>query len=273
MEDNKEVLDFYERRSEKGRLEKGLGIIEFHRTQQILSKYLTTAHQVIYDIGGGTGTYSKWLAELKHQVHLFDLAPSAIAHALENQNSDAPYIAETGDARKINRPDNSADIVLLMGPLYHLQKIEDRLKVLSECYRVLKKGGLLFAVGISKFSTTTYAISTFGAKNEFLNDEVFREMIKEELVTGNHNRPEKYPNFLGKAYFHTPAQLRDEIKLSHFDLIKAYAIEGLIWFTPELNQNWEDETIRRQLLEIVELTESEESVLGMSPHFMVVGQK
>ena len=43
------------------------------------------------------------------------------------------------DARKLNKPDNSADVVLLMGPLYHLQNKDDRNKALSEAFRVLKK--------------------------------------------------------------------------------------------------------------------------------------
>ncbi|NNU78136.1 class I SAM-dependent methyltransferase [Clostridium estertheticum] len=70
-------------------------------------------------------------------------------------------MAEVCDARKINRADDSADIVLLMGPLYHLQNRDDRLQVLNEAKRVLKKGGLLFSVGISKFSSTTWALSTY----------------------------------------------------------------------------------------------------------------
>lgn len=161
------VLEFYNSVSEKGRLERGLGIIEFHRTKQILSKYINKDSNVIYDIGGGVGVYSDWLARKNNNVHLLELSPNAVEYAKSNYNT---FISEVCDARDINKDNESADIILLMGPLYHLQNIADRLKVLDECYRVLKKGGLLFSVGISKFSTTTWALSTFGTRNELLTE-------------------------------------------------------------------------------------------------------
>ena len=273
MENINEVLKFYDAGAEKGRLERGLGIIEFYRTKEILKKYITTNNNTIYDIGGGIGIYSSWLSEMKNDVHLLDLAPSAIKYALENQSDSNTFIAEVCDARNINRTDESADIVLLMGPLYHLQDINDRLKVLSECYRVLKKGGLLFSVGISKFSTTTWAISTYGSENELLNENIFMDMLKKELTTGNHIRPKEYPYLITQAYFHNPLELQNEIELAGFKTINKHAIEGIIWFTPDLNEKWENETSRNRLLNILNLTENEESIMGMSPHFMVVSQK
>lgn len=59
-----EIIHFYNTGIEKERLQRGLGKIEFERTQKIIERYLPKDKQVIYDIGGGTGTYSvcwqKW---------------------------------------------------------------------------------------------------------------------------------------------------------------------------------------------------------------------
>lgn len=273
MENINEVLEFYNAGAEKGRLERGLGIIEFYRTKQILKKYITTNNNTIYDVGGGIGIYSSWLSDMENTVHLLELAPLAVKYALENQSSRNTFISEVCDARNINRADESADIVLLMGPLYHLQDINDRLKVLNECYRVLKKGGFLFSVGISKFSTTTWALSTYKTKNELLDEDVFMNMLKTEMTTGSHIRPKEYPNLIKQAYFHTPLELQNETESVGFKTINKHAIEGIIWFTPDLNEKWEDEVSRNRLLDILELTENEDTIMGMSPHFMVVSQK
>jgi ubiquinone/menaquinone biosynthesis C-methylase UbiE len=272
MEEVREVYDFYNTGAEIGRLERGLGKIEFYRTKEIIEPYLT-APKTIYDVGGGIGKYSNWLACLGHCVHLLELAPAAVEYARNNQDIGHPYLTEVCDARNISRMDESADLVLLMGPLYHLQNLQDRTQAIKEAYRVLKKGGLLFTTGISKFSSTTWAISTYGRENKCLDDPAYQKMIQEELSSGNHNRPKEYPHFIARAFFHTPDQLQEELEREGFLTMKKCAIEGIIWFTPSLEEKWENPVSRDTLLEIIRITESEDSVMGMSPHFMIVSKK
>ena len=196
-----QIVDFYENCAEAGRLERRLGIIEFYRTKEILGQYLQQG-SVIYDVGGGIGMYARWLAAQGHQVHLLELAGAQVDYAREYMmaagtvgGTEVPnpdgvkFAAEKADARALPRPDESADAVLLMGPLYHLQKTEDRMLALSEARRVLKKGGLLAAAGISKYSSATWALSTYSDGNDFFEDDVYFNMLREEITTGNHNRP------------------------------------------------------------------------------------
>ncbi|AUN14617.1 hypothetical protein RSJ16_10465 [Paraclostridium sordellii] len=273
MENIDEVFDFYNNGAEKGRLERGLGIVEFYRTKEVLSNYIVKKGNIIYDVGGGIGVYSSWLASEGNEVHLLELAPNAVEYAIKSQSKDNLFKAEVCDARNINRENESADIVLLMGPLYHLQNKEDRKKVLNEAKRVLKKGGILFSVGISKFSSTTWAISTYGNGNEFLDDPIYFNMIQNELISGVHIRPKEYSNFITQAYFHTPRELQEELEVVGFETIQKHAIEGVIWFTPFLNEYWKDEEKRNILLKILNQTDTEESLMGMSPHFMIVSKK
>ena len=272
-----EIYDFYNNGAEIGRLERGLGVVEFHRTKEILSRYIDGG-KVIYDIGGGIGMYAAWLAKKGNEVHLIELAESAVEYAKANMMQDCHFVAETGNALQVNRPDESADVVLLMGPLYHLRDRGERLQSLRESFRVLKKGGLLVTTGISKFSSMTWALSMYGEKKngnlvEFLDDPVFFNMIKGEITTGDHIRPKEYPKFIAESYFTTSEEMKTEISEVGFAVEKAIAVEGCVWFTPHLAEKWEDKASRERLLEIVRITESDPEMMGMSPHFLVLARK
>ena len=270
MENINEVYEFYNNGAEIDRLERGLGIVEFYRSKEIISQYIAKKSSV-YDIGGGIGKYSEWLAEQGHDVTLIELAPTAVDYA--KKNMDTPYKAEVGDARGVNKPDESADVVLLMGPLYHLQNEADREKALSESYRVLKKDGLLIAAGISKFSSTTWALSVYGNGCDFIDDDVYLNMLKHELTTGEHIRPKEYPFIIANAYFHTIDELKDEVSNCGFKVVNQHAVEGCIWITPKLDEKWQDAESRNRLLDIIRATEHEETLMGLSPHFLVIGKK
>ena len=272
MEDNREVLSFYDAGAEIGRLERGLGKVEYWRTKEILSPFVG-GQKVIYDIGGGVGVYSSWLASMGHKVHLLELSPTAVKYACTHQNPESPFAAQVGDARELPYPSESADVVLLMGPLYHLQQKQERQSVLSEAFRVLKKGGILAVAGISRASSTTWALSVYGEKNHFIDDEVYFSMLEEELQSGRHNRPEKYPGFIAQAYFHTPEELDSEIREAGFSRTQPWAVEGILWFTPHLEEKWNDPDSRNRLLRIAHMTEQEPSLMGMSPHFLITAEK
>ena len=277
MKTMNEIYEFYNNGAEIGRLERGLGIVEFHRTKEILSRYIDKG-MVIYDIGGGIGMYAAWLAKKGNEVHLIELAESAVEYAKANMMQDCRFVAETGNALQVNRSDESADVVLLMGPLYHLRDREERLQALREAFRLLKKGGLLVAAGISKFSSMTWALSVYGEKKnenivEFLDDPVFFNMIKSEMTIGDHIRPKEYPKFIAEAYFTASEEMKSEIAEVGFVVDKTIAVEGCIWFTPHLQEKWTDEASRERLLDIVRMTETEPEMMGMSPHFLVVARK
>ncbi len=107
MENSKEVFDFYNNGAEIGRLESGLGMVEFYRSREIISQYIS-GKSTVYDIGGGIGKYSGWLAENGHNVTMIELAPIAVEYAVKNMK--VPYTAIVGDARSLNLPDQSADV-------------------------------------------------------------------------------------------------------------------------------------------------------------------
>lgn len=270
MEELEVIRKFYEAAGEDGRLERGLGVVEGFRTKELLKRFLPSGGMCICDIGGGTGYYADWLASQGHRLSMLELAPSAVEVAKARQT--VPYEAVVGDARQLPWEDGSFDAALLLGPLYHLQKKADRMQALAEALRVLRPGGILFAAGISKFSSATWALSVYGNANDYIDDPVYMEMLRGELTTGIHHKPEQY-NCLCDAYFHTPESFRQELGEAGFQVDALLAVEGCAWLTPALAEKWQDEACRENLLTLVRLTEEEPSLLGLSPHFLAVAKK
>ena len=187
----KEMLHYYESGNEINRLAIGVGQLEIERTKDILQRYLPPPPAVIFDVGGGTGIYSLWLARLGYEVHLIDVASLHIErakHAMQDQPDFPLASLAVCDARKINRADSSVDAVLLFGPLYHLTERNDRITVLREAYRIVKPGGLVFAVGISRFASTLD-----GLFQGYFDDPEFVCIAQQDLKNGQHRNSTDNP--------------------------------------------------------------------------------
>jgi len=253
---------------EDGRLFGGNGPLELERTKRLITRYLTAQPQVVRDVGGGTGIYAHWLAGLGHETHLLDAVPSLVNMAKSKTATGVPLAsALVGDARDLPWPDNSSDLVLLFGPLYHLIEKQDRLLVLSEAFRVLKPGGLVLGVAIPRLVTTMNALlQGMGNSSEFW------EMALEDAQTGHHRSRPSTPNFTS-AYFHNPEEFADEFKASEFVLEDFVGVEGPGWLAPNFPVLWSDPNRRAQILEAAESLERRRDIMGMNKHVMAVGRK
>src|SRR5262245_31660900 len=139
-----EIDSHYVAGMEAGRLAQGSGRLELARTQEILRRFLPPPPAVVVDVGGGPGRYACWLASLGYEVHLYDPAPLHVVQAEEASKAQPNHPVASctvGDARASNRPAESADAVLFLGPLYHLTDRADRVAALKEAHRVLRPRG------------------------------------------------------------------------------------------------------------------------------------
>ena len=164
-------------------------------------------------------------------------------------------------------PDASADAVVLLGPLYHLTEKTQRDAGLLEAFRILKPGGVVAAVGISRFS-----ILLDGLWQGWLADPLFRGLAERDLVDGQHRNPDvaRYPHWFTTAYFHRPEELTDEVSRAGFDEVSSYEIVGPGWLVQE---HWPDPDRREQILLAARAVESEPSLSGLSAHMLAVGTK
>jgi ubiquinone/menaquinone biosynthesis C-methylase UbiE len=196
--------------------------------------------------------------------------PLHIQQARETQRrSKTPLASITpGDARKLEFEKGIADIVLMFGPLYHLTQRNERLKALSEAYRVLRPGGLLFAQAVSRFTS-----ALDGSMNTYIQDPGFMKIIRQDLKTGQHRNPRNIPEYFTTSFFHHPDEIREEISDAGFKSVTVYALTGFAWLLPRLKQYWKSPKLRNRLLSLLEETELEPSMLGVSDHLLAIGRK
>ncbi|MDR7208810.1 class I SAM-dependent methyltransferase [Flavobacterium piscis] len=260
---------FYNNASEETRLDKGMGIFEFERIKSLIEKYIPSSHSIIIDVGGGTGKYSEWLAEKGHQVHLIEPVPKHIKLAQNRANKlKNKFSVQLGESRKLDFKNNFADLIILHGPLYHLQKKEDRDLTICEAKRVLNNNGIILAFAIN------YTASTLvGLLNGLIHKNSFFEMCREELTSGIHNPPDDFPWLLAEAYYHKPEQLKDEFINQELTHINTYAVEGMAWLDKEYFANMMNDKKKKTLLELIKITENDSYLLPFSPHMMIAVQK
>ena len=265
-----DILAYYQQAREHERLYSGAAQLEFARTKEIIRRWMSDSPAVDIDVVGGPGAYAAWLAGLGHEVHLVDPVPQLVDQARALRNVRGPLIASctVGDARALNRTDRSADVVLLLGPLYHIIDPRERLRALREAYRVLVPGGLLFAAAISRFASVLD-----GLNRDLFADPQFGRIVQRDLDTGVHDNRTGKLDYFTTAYFHRPEELRSEVTAAGFSMLSTLGIEGPGWLLADFDARWRDMRRREDLLRAARSLEAEPSIQGASAHLLAIARR
>ena len=264
------IRAYYELAPEEKRLEGGGFRLEAVRTRELIQRHLPAAPTTVLDVGGAAGVYAFWLAERGYSVKLVDAVPRLVEIARARNVHAAHPLAgcRVGDARALAEPDSSMDVVLLLGPLYHLTDEWDRQMALREAARVLRPAGLLFAAGISRFASILD-----GLTRELLNDPEFARMVHRDLQCGTHLNTTARLDYFTTAFFHHPDELHREIVQAGFHVEGLYGVEGPGGTLSDLDDRWNDPIRREAILQVARALESEPSVIGCSAHLLAVARK
>jgi 2-polyprenyl-3-methyl-5-hydroxy-6-metoxy-1,4-benzoquinol methylase len=263
-----EVLDHYERLyDESARITTGFGTLELVRTQEIITRVLPAGPLRILDVGGGPGVHARWLAEAGHEVVVVDPVPRHVEASAALADDDLAVTAQLGDARALPQEDATFDVVLLLGPLYHLLERDDRVRAWREARRVVKPGGLVVAATINRFA------SLFAGLAEGILITEFRTIVDGDLRNGEHRNPYGTARWFTTAYFHHPDEIEREVTDAGVSLMEIVGVEGIAVFLPQLAERWEDAAQRDTILDAARAVESEPSLRGLSAHLLVIARR
>lgn len=256
-----EVIAHYAASDEQTRVTDGDGRLELWRTQDILRRHLPPPPARVLDFGGGPGVYAAWLTGLGYLVHLVDPVPLHVQQA-----AALPGVtAAVGDAEALTEDTASYDVVLALGPLYHLIERADRLRAWREFGRVVVAGGLVVAAAISRFAPLIDGIG-----KDVVGDPDFAAMVDSMLPTGRHRDETHKPGHFTTAYFHHPAELAAEVADAGLTMTAVLAVEGPAWPLSTLPQLLDDPVRCERLLGWLRDIEADPSLLGASAHLLVL---
>ena len=145
METLQALTQFYGNYDEDNRLNSRYGMVEYLTTMRYIEKYLRPGMRIL-EIGAATGRYSHCFARQGYRVDAVELVEHNIEIFQKNTESGENITITQGNAKDLRGfKDNTYDITLLLGPMYHLFTVEEKLQALSEAIRVTKKGGIIFS--------------------------------------------------------------------------------------------------------------------------------
>jgi len=268
MGDNKEIIYFYTKNNEDTRMADNK--LEFIRSKEIISRYLSKDKMNILDVGGATGAFSFWLVNLGHKISLIDFVPKHIDIAKQKQLQSSIKLESllVGDARKLPYEDGKFDIVLVMGPLYHLKNVDDREKCLKEAYRVLKHNGRIICSYISRFASVLD-----GFKYDLIYDSEFVRIMQDDVYTGIHKNINKNEKYFTDAYLHHADEIPIELKNAGFIFESLIAVTSFGNMISDVDKKLEDDEYRKTLLSAIRMVESDKTLIGVSSHYMGIAKK
>lgn len=145
MQTLKILTEYYSGYDEDSRLRSRHGMVEYLTTMRYIEKYLRPGMRIL-EIGAGTGRYSHALAQQGYEVDAVELVQHNINIFREKTQPGEKVTIRQGNAKDLSMfADDTYDITLLLGPMYHLYTVDDQKQALAEAIRVTKKGGIICA--------------------------------------------------------------------------------------------------------------------------------
>lgn len=177
---NSDIQKYYSKNSEDLRhLQQQL---EFGICSQLLQQYLQNKTLSILEVGAGAGYYTELLAKMGHSVTVVE--PVQVLNQVSQKNLKAKSLDKNitwieADARDVSSEKlngKSFELILNMGPMYHLFETKEHQSVLGNLKALLKPEGLLMSVFLSRVGFVSYLLSR--QPEALINDlEGFRDVL------------------------------------------------------------------------------------------------
>ena len=287
MTDFEKIKNYYSKFDEKNRLQNdNSGKLEFLMTMGILEKNLPHPAKMpaadgasaksdgeisILDLGGGAGAYSFPLAKKGYKVTLADLSETLLSQAKKQKEEDKVQNLVSCD--QVNATDlsvykdNSFDVVLLFGPLYHLTEKDEREKCIKEIRRVLKPGGKVFASFIPHLSGSIALVQRFC----WSPDQVDINTLEECFDSGKFKNLSD--NGFQEGYYPTSEEIENLFATNGFEKQLLRSIRGFGYEKEDVIFKFKNKSVFSKILELIDSTAADKSIIEMCGHAMYIGVK
>ncbi len=253
------LIKYYNKFNEDKRINHRHTIVEYTTAMHYIHKYLRKINNPkILDVGAGTGLYSVSLSNEGYEVSAVEL----VKHNLMTLKSKSKQVkAHLGNATDLSMfKDNSFDMVLLFGPMYHLINKEDKIKALMEAKRVVKKDGYILV----SYYMNEYAI----IKHGFIENNILNAIKNNEVDKDFHVTP-KETDLYSMVRLEDIDELKNICKLKR---IKIISQDGPSDYIRPIINKMDDETFNIYLKYHLSICEKYE-LLGASSHVLDVLKK
>ncbi|ERJ13182.1 class I SAM-dependent methyltransferase [Haloplasma contractile] len=230
--------------------------VEFITNTKYITDFLSEGAKIL-DIGAGTGVYSIYLADKGYDVTSVEPVKrnlECLKSKIKENMTINPFQGNALDLSMIK--DDSYDLVLNMGPLYHLKSEEERIRAIQESVRVCKKGGKIFFAYISNdmvFITESLMYNSKFLGSDLYNHETMK--VVDEPFT-----------------FLTVKYMNDLMRKLNLKEIKHFSSDGYAELLEEKVNALNDKQFKEWLKFHFYMCEKKE-MLGSSHHIMFVTEK
>lgn len=260
MEEKNVVEEFYRKVNEEERLADRPGQIEYATTMAYIHQYLKTGMKIA-EIGAGTGRYSLALAREGYQVDAVELVERNIQVFKSKLQGEEKIHILQGNAMNLSFfADESMDITLLLGPMYHLFTDKHKKKALSEALRITRPGGILFVAYCQNEATVLQYC--FGQMT--LWEDMRKGLLNDDFVwQANENDAFSLVR---------PADIKALTKDFSVEQLKLIATDGASRYLSNMLEQMEEKMYRKYLEYHFSICERED-LIGASNHVLDILRK
>lgn len=261
MEELKFLEDYYNSYDEEGRLLSKHGQVEFLTTMNYIEKYLKPGAKIL-EIGAGTGRYSVALASKGYHVDAVELIQHNIEVFKSKVTEDMKVSVSQGNATDLSYfEEETYDVTLLLGPMYHLYTERDKIKALSEGLRVTKKGGIL----ITAYCISDASIMCYGFRGGNIDTLLHKGLLDTETFKAFSSPEEIFELYRKEDIF----KLMDNFKVTRLHYVATDLITNFMRDTVDAMDKKTFELYMKYHLAICERPD----MVGVTHHSIDIVQK